>query len=101
MPQMSKEWIEEAIQQAQAFCRFKEERREFDPISLRGVLYDLGYGIDQVEHVLKTCADRGFWYCLDAAVPHQDGHYPAQSVCYWGPDQLRSRLECLHYGKED
>jgi len=96
MPQMPKEQITEAIDQAVVFCRSKEEAKEYESVSLRGVLYDLGYGIDQVENVLQTCAKRGFWYCLDSSIPHQDGHYPAQAVCYWGPDQLRSRLECLH-----
>jgi hypothetical protein len=90
--------IKGAIEQAKVQCDLK--MADYEPVSMRGVLYELGYEDDQVQEVLEYCSDQGFNYCLDHSIKmgghHLDsGRYPDQGVCQWGPDQLKSRLECV------
>lgn len=77
---------------------------EYEMCSARGVLYTLGYNSDDAHTVLKYIHEDGFAYCLDFEFPSQalkaDGEtretiYPDQQVCYWGADQLHSRLMCV------
>ena len=73
-------------------------------VSMRSALYDLGYPADQADVIIRHVADRGFSYCLDHTIPCTSyalgpaERHPAQSVCVWGPDQLKDRLECLRKG---
>lgn len=79
--------INEAIRQMCTHCDLK--MRDYEPVSARGVLYELGFGEDEAETVLEYLDANGFTYCLDRFY----GNRPSAQACYWGPDQLKSRLE--------
>lgn len=98
--------VADAIAQVIAHCDILQET--YEPVSLRGALYTLGYEEDQADQVITDCAERGFDYCNDPMIIAT--HYspndpravngmvtdrPSADACYWGPDQLKSRLECL------
>lgn len=85
--------IKEAIAQVQVQCELLMSNYEM--VSLRSALDSLGYGSEDAQQVIDYCADHGFNYCLDYTVKHNDGHLPEQTFCYWGPDQLSSRLDCV------
>jgi hypothetical protein len=103
---MTAEQVNEAIEQMKSHCRHLE-LNDYHVVSARGVLYTLGYHSDEeVMQVLRAIADRGFDYCLDPyIIPQRSTHFmddedahpapPPSNACYWGPDQLRSRLESL------
>jgi hypothetical protein len=82
--------IKEAVDQMMVHCDLK--MAEYEMVSARGVLYELGYFDEDAEQVLRWLFRAGFTYCLDAE--HHKGSVERieQSVCYWGPDQLKSRL---------
>jgi hypothetical protein len=72
----------------------------YDMVSCRSVLREAGYDNEEIGVVLRYIADHGFEYCLDATIEcssHGDPTkiFPSANVCYWGPDQLISRLECI------
>jgi len=103
---MTDEQVYEAIAQMCAQCELK--MAGYVPVSARGVLRELGYDGDALEQVIDHIAAGGFTYCLDprVAATHFDPNNPkavngmvtdyADSIgCMWGPDQLRSRLQCL------
>ena len=90
---MTKAQISEAIDQMKVSCDLK--MANYEMVSARGLLYELGYHGDDAEAVLQACADSGFNYCLDPAYhvsPSNDPGPISADVCYWGPDQLKSRL---------
>jgi hypothetical protein len=93
---MTRKQIIEAVAQARSHCRLQEEIGEFTPISLRGVLYTLGYDSYQAECVIRFVAAQGFNYCVDPWITNPSGERPPEFTCYWGPDQLRSRLDSIH-----
>lgn len=91
----SKDWIVEAVKQMIVTCDLKMENYEM--VSARGVLYELGYSSEDAEVVLAHIAHRGFSYCLDYSIPSDHftdptPKFPDQQFCYWGPDQLKDRL---------
>jgi len=103
---LTDEQVYEAIAQMLVQCEHKQVA--YEPVSARGVLIELGYLGADIMQVLQHCADGGFTYCLDHrfSATHFDPNnrdavngmvtdYPEQSACYWGPDQLASRLQCL------
>jgi hypothetical protein len=94
--------INEAIDQVRIDCKILTET-DYHVVSMRGELYKLGYNSEQAEEVLQYVASKGFDYCLDPSIG-SDSHFlsekgkkefPNESVCYWGPDQLESRLRSL------
>lgn len=99
----------EAIEQMKISCDLKEANG-YEPVSARGLLNELGYNAD-VEWILQLIYNGGFTYCLDhwfpskaaALVDSENGptwteaEYPCVDACYWGPDQLKSRLESLFF----
>lgn len=98
--------VNEAIAQMISYCKDSEERTEIDGYefqSARSLLYTLGYTSEDAEKVLKALYDGGFTYCLDPdyhespSSSHKDtlGDRISEQVCYWGVDQLRSRLEFI------
>lgn len=94
-PVLRTEEKNEAVEQMIAHCRLLMEQSnagvsEYAVVSARGVLNELGFG-DNVDEILQFIADGGFDYCLDSRVEH-NGECPPRSACYWGADQLESRL---------
>lgn len=87
--------VYEAIAKMQVAC--DERMEKYEMCSARSVLTDLGYGSESIRQILEFIADGGFDYCLDAKIrmTGHDNEYPDWEVCYWGPDQLKSRLSCL------
>jgi hypothetical protein len=95
---MTHDQIIEAIAQMRVQCDLKMP--EYELCSARGVLHELGYDEAQTDAVLLHIAEGGFAYCLDSSIACKGGDRgewtrPTQDVCYWGPDQLRSRLDSL------
>lgn len=75
----------------------------YPAVSVRSLHRDLGLVVP-IEDVLEACVDGGFTYCLDHTVEASsyDGNkvtrqHPSQDACLWGPDQLRSRLDCVDW----
>jgi hypothetical protein len=91
---LTEDQCNEAIAQMLTSCDLA--MAEYRPLSARLVLTELGYS-EHMEQILAYIAAGGFDYCLDRTIP-ASGHnneFPSQDVCYWGPDQLKSRLQCL------
>lgn len=80
----------EAIAQMICHCKMMMEQGEYEAVSARGVLYTLGFEAD-ADEILAFIASRGFDYCLDPMF----GDHPSRFACYWGPDQLESRLQFI------
>lgn len=97
---MTEDQIYEAIRQLHVQCELKQPNYEM--VSVRSALNELGYNSKDIETIILFIAKGGFAYCMDhtIAVNHPDNpkkyEYPSQDVCYWGPDQLASRLSCLN-----
>lgn len=85
--------IKEAIEQMKTHCDLAMP--EYRYLSARECLYELGYEAD-VEQILQELYNGGFTYCLDSSFRTKDGEYTPDSACYWGPDQLKSRLWSVH-----
>jgi hypothetical protein len=95
--------IIEALRAIRQECSAREEASNYAPVSVRGIASKLNLQVP-IEDILQACVDGGFTYCLDHTVEATayDGNemrtsYPSQGACYWGPDQLRSRLDCVDY----
>jgi hypothetical protein len=90
-------WFRDAIAQMVVQCDLK--MATYEACSARGVLYELGFSEEETGQVLRAIAARGFDYCLDSQIECSAGggdrarRRPTQDVCYWGPDQLKSRLQ--------
>jgi len=96
--------MSEAIAQMIVHCKLQEETSNYEYVCARGILHTLGYSDDDADMVLQRIADGGFRYCLDSHIKCTNGSsknpeniYPSPDVCYWGPDQLRSRLHGLYW----
>jgi len=95
---MTSTQIVDAVRQMEAHCKllmeqYKAGTGEYATVSARSVLYDLGFGTEDAEQVLLAIGKTGFWYCLDYAVPAEDdGRRFSRDACWWGADQLESRL---------
>lgn len=98
--------IEEAIEAVKDLC--DEYQHEYKPVSMRSALEVLGYDNTQQNAIIKYVASKGFTYCLDPiiAATHFDPNNPRAvndmvtdtpdyGACFWGPDQLKSRLQSL------
>lgn len=89
---MTKDQKIEALQQVVIDCKILEET-DYHSVSLRGELYKLGYTESDADECIGYAADNGFNYCIDPIITHQDGERCPHFASFWGPDQLRSRLE--------
>lgn len=91
--------VKEAVDQMKVHCDLK--MADYEMVSARSALYELGYHGEQAEQVLKALFEGGFTYCLDPDYHRSPSQEPARispDVCYWGPDQLKSRLNCVWLG---
>jgi hypothetical protein len=91
--------INQAIDEVKAYC--DTLMKGYHPVSLRSALYALGYDKEESDAVIRDCAERGFTNCIDPIIatksyPDFEERFPTSDVCYWGPDQLKSRLWSLH-----
>jgi hypothetical protein len=96
---MSDPEILDAIEKVKAICDHYADG--YRAISMRSGLTEAGYSREQIPPVLEYVAAHGFEYCLDYTIACSSGttgkprSRPDQAVCWWGPDQLKSRLDCL------
>jgi hypothetical protein len=92
--------LKEAFLQSLSFTRDKVEYYkqggEYEMLFYRKVLRDLGYHGEDAQQVIAAVATAGFSYCLDPEV-ESDGSHPCEQVCWWGCDQLLSRLKCVEW----
>jgi hypothetical protein len=94
---LSKEQIDEAIDQVVCHAQNLIAVDNYQAISVRGTLYTLGYETEQAEQVLSRLFEGGFSYCLDPKFHKGNPSYgvPSMDVCHFGPDQLVSRIRCV------
>lgn len=96
---MTKDQIKDAIEQMKVHCDLKMDG--YQMVSARGALHELGFHGEDAEEVLQAIHHGGFTNCLDhhfksgGVYPDFTPEYPSADVCYWGPDQLKSRLESI------
>lgn len=101
------EQVIDAVRQMKVQCDL--HMTAYDSVSARSILYELGYSEEQADEVIFQLAEGGFNYCIDPMIRIKDtdgpqGDAPTKCkmvvppgfACYWGPDQLRSRLDCAH-----
>ena len=89
---------QEAVNRVKSLC--DQKMKGYQLLSMRSGLRELGYSFDQCDDVIQYVADRGFNYCLDPmiackGITMKEAEHPIMDVCYWGPDQLKSRLEFI------
>lgn len=87
-----------AINQMIISCELKQQNYEM--VCARGLLNELGFGAD-ADQIIDFIYDGGFTNCLDpskatTSYPDFKPEYPSADVCYWGPDQMSSRLFSLN-----
>lgn len=87
---LPQELVDEAVRQMLSHCKMLMGQEGYAVRSARGVLYELGYSRNHADQILRFLADRGFNYCLDPMVTGETG-----DACYWGADQLKSRLQFI------
>lgn len=91
----------EAVAQMRSHCdlsmaKYETGVGEYESLSARSVLYELGYDEGEADEVLTFVAERGFNYCVDPIIPNPNtGERPPRHACYWGADQLLSRLDFI------
>lgn len=95
---LTQDQINESIEQVKVHCDLLMPNYEM--VSLRSALYTLGYTESDADQIIRYCAEKGFCYCIDPIIatksyPDFKPEFPQASVCYWGPDQLKSRLWCV------
>ena len=93
----------DALRAIRAEAKRLETGHGYPPVSVRSLHTDLKLETPLVD-ILEACVDGGFSYCLDhtiEATSYSGGEEhtgrPSRDVCYWGPDQLRSRLDCVDF----
>lgn len=96
---LNEDQVNEAIVQMISTCDLKMAPGQYESCSARSVLNELGYHED-ADQVIRHIAEGGFTNCLDPIIPTKSypdfkEEFPVYAVCFWGPDQLKSRLESL------
>lgn len=91
----------EAIEQMKFDCQLRMDQMNYDLVSARGILYNLGFTGEETDEVIELIRLGGFTNCLDPSVYVKGVNgkvmRPGEGACYWGPDQMLSRLECLFH----
>lgn len=87
---------QEAVQQSIMLLRALEETAElrYTMFSARSVLVHLNLDKHEQDEVLDYMHKNGFAHCLDPRYPSNNERTP-EHACWWGVDQLRSRLQCV------
>lgn len=89
----------EALQAIRAEAHRREDLKPYQMASVRSLANELGFS-KLLPVILRACVEGGFSYCVDQDIPTNgpDGEeFPDWQVCYWGCDQLRSRLDCVDH----
>ncbi len=92
--ELTNDQIIDAVKQCIAHCQLLEESGRYEILTVREILYTLGYESDDADTIIKAMASGGFNYCIDPIIP-VNGERVSRSVCGFGTDQLLSRLQCL------
>jgi hypothetical protein len=87
----------DAIDQIKSDCRLRMENGNYEPISTRGILYNLGFSTDEANDVLLRLFNGGFTYCLDPQYHKGSESRITEGVCYFSPDQLLSRIDSCYW----
>ena len=82
--------LDEAVSQMKIHCDLK--MADYEMVSARSVLNELGFPPIWVEQILQHLYDSGFTYCLDPDYHKGSEDRISAGVCYFGPDQLKDRL---------
>lgn len=90
---MTVEQAIEAIEQLKADCQRLVEANDYHAVSARGQLYSLGFSEAETDEVLASLFEGGFTYCLDPKFHKGNEARISSGVCYFGPDQLLSRID--------
>jgi hypothetical protein len=86
-----------ALKAIRAEAYGREQAPGYAMASVRSLAGELGFA-ELLPDILEVCAANGFGYCLDETIPCGTDHeLPDRNVCYWGCDQLRSRLDCVDW----
>jgi hypothetical protein len=93
----------DALKEIRAEAHRLETGHGYPPVSVRSLAAALGHA-ELLDSILEACVDGGFTYCLDHTVEATsygggEAHTgrPPWTACFWGPDQLRSRLDCVDW----
>lgn len=100
---MTQDEIKQVVRDMQTFVRgvervWKEDGGRYPMLSTRIVITILNYNKFEADEILTYIHGNGFNYCLDPIFPSRldDGETPTpEFACWWGVDQLRSRLACV------
>lgn len=92
---MNESEIHNALDRLMAEC--EQRQAKYIMTSARSGLVALGYNSEEQDEIIRFIAAGGFDYCLDPKIVmtgHHEaaGEKPNWQVCYFGPDQLLSRL---------
>lgn len=80
--------------------RTTRANEDYVSLSVRKALRIIGVRADSpTDDVIALIGNGGFDYCLDPSWACQDGQFPPEFACWWGIDQLRSRLDCVYLPK--
>ena len=86
--------IQEAIDQMKSDCQLRVDGDRYEAVSARGILYALGFSSeDEADQVLARLFEGGFTYCLDPKFHKGNEARISEGVCYFGPDQMLSRIQ--------
>lgn len=104
---MDNEQIQKAIDRVITLCG-ERTRNGYKATSVRSALRDLEYESSDIEEIIDFVAEGGFTYCMDPRIEatHFDPNNPRavngmvtdrpqEFACFWGPDQVASRLHAL------
>jgi len=90
------EEVTAAILDILTLARQIERSGKDEAVSVRSLARRLNYTAEFINiEIVPAIARGGFTYCLDHTIADGHGGHYDRDVCYYGPDQLRSRLESL------
>jgi hypothetical protein len=100
VPTERKTMYEKEIHEVMDLC--DELMADYTMISLRKALVRYqGISQEKADEIIRWVAEKGFSYCLDPIITtsmvggEMETIAPSYDVCFWGPDQLKSRLRCV------
>jgi len=100
-PAIDRPGVLAALRAIRAEAHRLEDGHGYPAVSVRGLARALGHEA-LLDDVLAACVEGGFEYCLDQTIPSSSypdfiPTNPPAFACSFGPDQLRSRLDCVDW----